>query len=273
MLNNSGKAVVRAGGALRSFSRFLELAGVPAKILFLALLHTPVPAFSATLPGSYSAILEWDANPCCEVAGYKVYSGVASRIYTNIVVLGNVTSNQLANLAGGSTYFFAITAYDANGLESDFSNEVNYLPGLPGLWTRVTSTGQAVLKVYGLIGHTYDILATQNLVDWVTIGTVTLGATGSREFTDVNAANFPRRFYRTRETQPTLRTSVASTGQAVLKVYGQIGHTYDILATHNLVDWMVIGTVILGASGSLDFTDVSAAYFPERYYRIRESPP
>jgi len=32
---------------------------------------------------------------------------------------------------------------------------------------------------------------------WTVIGTVTVGAGGSLNFADTNAANFPQRFYRT----------------------------------------------------------------------------
>jgi len=35
-------------------------------------------------------------------------------------------------------------------------------------------------------------------VTWTVIGTATVGATGSLDFTDTNAASFSKRFYRTR---------------------------------------------------------------------------
>jgi hypothetical protein len=63
---------------------------------------------------------------------------------------------------------------------------------------RITPTRQFILTVNGLIGHTYDIQATQDFKTWTVIGTVTVGASGSLDFTDTNAASFSRRFYRTR---------------------------------------------------------------------------
>jgi hypothetical protein len=63
---------------------------------------------------------------------------------------------------------------------------------------RVTPTRQFILTVNGPIGHTYDIQATQDFKTWTVIGTVTVGASGSLDFTDTNAASFSRRFYRTR---------------------------------------------------------------------------
>jgi hypothetical protein len=53
--------------------------------------------------------------------------------------------------------------------------------------------------VKGLIGHMYDVEATEDLTTWTVIGTVTLGVSGSLGFTDTNAASFPRRFYRTQQ--------------------------------------------------------------------------
>ena len=64
---------------------------------------------------------------------------------------------------------------------------------------RAAPAKQVILTVTGQVGHTYDILATQNFTTWTVIGTVTVGAGGSSDFTDTNAANFPKRFYRTHQ--------------------------------------------------------------------------
>jgi len=48
--------------------------------------------------------------------------------------LGKVTSRVVNNLAIGSTYYFSVTAYDTNGVESGPSNEVTksvYFPHAP----------------------------------------------------------------------------------------------------------------------------------------------
>jgi hypothetical protein len=130
--------------------------------------------------------------------------------------------------------------------------------------------------VNGLIGHTYDIQATQDFKTWTVIGTVTVGASGSLDFTDTNAASFSRRFYRTSEvlytvptTLPGVQLRVTPARQFVLTVNGPIGHTYDIQATQDFKTWTVIGTVTVDASGSLDFTDTNAASFSRRFYRTR----
>src|SRR5207244_154249 len=74
-----------------------------------------------------SVSLVWNASSGTNVAGYNVYYGVASRTYTNKVNVGNVTNATISGLIEGTTYFFAVTAYDQYGLESDYSNEMSYM--------------------------------------------------------------------------------------------------------------------------------------------------
>lgn len=170
--------------------------------MFLAPLLTPDPALSATLPNSNMVTLAWDSSPSPAVAGYRVYLGTASGNYTTIVEVGNVTTNTVPGLTNGVTYFMAVTAYDTNGLESAFSNEISVVPGLTRIQVHVAANRQAVLTLSGPIGHTYDIQATADLRTWTAIGNVTVGSGGSFDFTDTNAPIFPKRFYRTHEIQP-----------------------------------------------------------------------
>jgi hypothetical protein len=53
-----------------------------------------------------------------------------------------------------------------------------------------------VLSGVGQAGHTYDVEATQNLKTWTKIGTVTIGADGSFQYTDPTLATYAARFYR-----------------------------------------------------------------------------
>jgi len=76
--------------------------------------------------GDYSVTLAWDPSPSPEAVGYNIYYGPSSRTYTNHVDAGNATTVTVSNLLNGATYFFAATAYDLAGLESDYSNEVQW---------------------------------------------------------------------------------------------------------------------------------------------------
>jgi hypothetical protein len=80
---------------------------------------------------SSNVTLSWDApttnadgTPLTDLSGYKVYLGTAPRTYTSSVDAGVATSMVLTNLTQGTTYYFAVTAYDTGKLESGYSNEV-----------------------------------------------------------------------------------------------------------------------------------------------------
>ena len=70
-----------------------------------------------------SVTLAWDPSPGTNViANYNVYYGVASATYTNVVAAGTNTTVSISNLVAGTTYYFAATAVDTSGLESDYSS-------------------------------------------------------------------------------------------------------------------------------------------------------
>ena len=58
-----------------------------------------------------------------ELSGYRVYYGTDAGVYPNSKTISNpgVTSYMIENLSSG-TWFFVITAFNALGGESDFSN-------------------------------------------------------------------------------------------------------------------------------------------------------
>lgn len=77
-----------------------------------------------------SAILAWDppttnedGTPLEDLAGYKVYYGTSSGNYAEVVDVGDVAAYTVSNLSPGS-YYFTVTAYNALGNESGYSNEV-----------------------------------------------------------------------------------------------------------------------------------------------------
>jgi hypothetical protein len=146
--------------------------------------------------------LAWNSSPSTDVVGYHLYYGTASGIYTNDIVLGNVTNVTVSGLSGGVTYYFAMTAVGPDGEESVLSNETSYRQELPGgaqMQIQGASGGPFVLTVSGTSGQTYEIEATEDFTGWTAIGAVTIDAGGSMDFTDTNSAGFPQRFYRTRE--------------------------------------------------------------------------
>jgi hypothetical protein len=58
------------------------------------------------------------------VTGYKVYYGTQSKNYESTLDIGAATKCQISGLEPETTYYFAATAYDGYGNESDFSEEL-----------------------------------------------------------------------------------------------------------------------------------------------------
>ena len=70
--------------------------------------------------------LAWDPNVEEDLAGYIVYYGTVSRDYDYDVDIGEETSCTISGLEEGIKYYFAVTAYDNEGNESQFSEEISY---------------------------------------------------------------------------------------------------------------------------------------------------
>lgn len=88
-----------------------------------------VAAFLSSAIADQSVTLAWDANFEPDVSSYVIYYGPSSRTYTSSTNVGNVTTATVYGLEEGRTHYFAITAKNTSGLESNFSNEVtNAIP-------------------------------------------------------------------------------------------------------------------------------------------------
>lgn len=118
-LNGVGRFALRTlcpGKRLRKLWR----GSTPLLVVLLMVL-----AFSAR-----AVSLEWDISPSPDVAGYIVYYGRESGHYTDAVDVGNTKGATIdiyeKSVLRHSSVFFAVTAYDIWGLESDYSNEVEW---------------------------------------------------------------------------------------------------------------------------------------------------
>ena len=75
--------------------------------------------------GSITTItLAWDPNPENNIAGYNVYYGRISGDYLRIVSV--VDPTVAIRIRGHATVYFAVTAYNTDGQESDFSEEIHW---------------------------------------------------------------------------------------------------------------------------------------------------
>jgi hypothetical protein len=101
-------------------------------MLFLLCIFGPASAADVSLI--------WDPSISPDVSGYKVYVGTNSGIYNAPITVGNQTSYTVTGLSDG-TYYFAVTAFDPAGNESDFSNEVSATVGTPAVGCDISGDG------------------------------------------------------------------------------------------------------------------------------------
>jgi chitodextrinase len=76
------------------------------------------------------AILSWAPNTETDLAGYKIYYGTTPGLYTQVLDVGLTSTPDtpvytMTNLSEGTTYYFAVAAYDSSGNASEFSIEVS----------------------------------------------------------------------------------------------------------------------------------------------------
>jgi fibronectin type 3 domain-containing protein len=101
------------------------------KLLVLLSLITVLPAGHCL---ARDITLAWDANPEPDVAGYRIYykanssslplDGTGAAEGGSPIDVGNQATATLTGLPDGDIYYFAVTAYDTEGLESPISNVV-----------------------------------------------------------------------------------------------------------------------------------------------------
>jgi len=75
-------------------------------------------------------IITWSPNAESDLAGYKIYFGTQSHLYTDVIDVGNVDSYEFDFLTDSVQYYFALSAYDHWNNESSLSLEVSGIPGV-----------------------------------------------------------------------------------------------------------------------------------------------
>jgi hypothetical protein len=96
---------------------------------------------------SSSVALSWNADGDPATAGYLVYSGTVSGIYTQQINVGNVTNTTIENLPMGTVTYFAVAAEDTYGDESPPSTEINVVSNPQG-----SSATSAAIPTYTVNG-------------------------------------------------------------------------------------------------------------------------
>jgi hypothetical protein len=151
-----------------------------------------------SLRANQSVSLAWNPVTTTPVAGYAVYVGNASGVYTSRFDVGTNTDITLTGLKEGQTNYIAVAGYDSARMEGSLSSQVSYLvPGLVRLTSPPKSGNHATLSFPVAIGHSYQIMASTNLQTWTNIGQTTVSASNAWvTFPDPQSGPFSRRFYR-----------------------------------------------------------------------------
>ncbi len=235
-----------------------------------------------------SARLAWDAAGDPQVAGYRIYYGGKSQIYTNSIDVGLVTEATITGLSAGETYYFAATTYYDSGDESDYSNETAFSvpataspppgPSLAATSTIVTnpatlaatsqSGGNFHFTVAGATGLIYILQASSDLVNWVPV------QTNAAPFVFVeNNTGLPRQFYRAVGAMTTvpvaamLNSTAPSDGQIAFDVTGTPGFKYIVEASTDMVNWVPMQT----NTAPFAFVDTNLDWSHQFYRAIGEA--
>lgn len=136
--------------------------------------------------------LSWTPSATVAAASYVLYRGVEPGVYMTRVNVGALPRATVSDLTLGTTWYFAVTAIDADGYESPFSNEISYTPSngdaLP-VWAPVadqtidedTATPAIALAIPDLGGNPADTVLTAYSTDarLVPAQGIALGGSGS----------------------------------------------------------------------------------------------
>ena len=222
----------------------------------------------AALP---SVSLAWDPSPANNIAGYRLYLGLASQNYATMLDVGTSTNATLSNLTPGTTYFFAVTAYDTNLLESPFSGEISYqvpmVSNQPTLKLSLTPSGQIQISGTGRVGYMYSVLWSPDLKKWTSVATVVTDASGSFSFLDTFRPGVGGNYYRAVQLdQPQLKLRPGPSGQIQISGTGRVGYTYSVLWSPDLKKWTQVATVVTDASGLFSFLDTFRPGVGGNYY-------
>ncbi len=175
--------------------RFQRLAGNFRFRLACQIIALLTLSFLTTL-NSLAVILSWDPNPESNIAGYRVHYGTSSGNYSQTIDVGNTTNASISSLLPGTTYYFAVTAYNALSLESVVSTETSFTAGANEVQASgMLANGSFQLNVAGGKGRVNTVQVSSDLKTWTNL-TNLFNTNGSLFVADAAAAGLSRRFYR-----------------------------------------------------------------------------
>jgi hypothetical protein len=144
-------------------TRVKNLAGIASLIVIsLSLCHA-----------AQSVRLAWDASSDSSIAGYRLrYGTISSNLSQTAPDVSKTTTRTISNLNEGTTYHFAVTAFNAEGIESAPSNQVSYrTPTTPTsnthVLTVINGTGSGPYPVDAQVPVSATLRAGQQFAVWI----------------------------------------------------------------------------------------------------------
>jgi hypothetical protein len=296
----SSRSPADARPLLCGFSKLFRHALILSGCLSLVVL-------GATAHAQSSATLAWDPSAGTGIAGYRIYQGGASASYTNTVPVGNFTRATIPGLRAGATYYFAATAYDADGLESDFSNEISYtVPaatnGLPtialtspanganytgpatiSLAASVTANGHTISQVQFYNGATLlrAVTVAPYSFSWTNVSTGSYslsartvydsGSTVASAVANVTVSARKRPHLHIRSSTTTTAALAAPVAPSVVlnATDGDPGAVFSLQSSPDLRTWSAIATMTLDATGCCQVTNSASPGSTKNFYRLQ----
>lgn len=195
------------------FPRLFVFSVLFASFFILSALLSLSPAVCFA-QASEEVTLAWDANSEDNLAGYKLYynldtsgapydgTGITEGDSPVIIYLDELDDSTdpmftLTGLEEGQLYYFALTAFDTDDLESDYSDEVSYETSASNLFTITASaSGQGSISPEGSVSvaegssQTFSFVADSNyhLAD-VVVDDVSMGEVSAYSFENVSASH------------------------------------------------------------------------------------
>jgi len=206
--------------------------------------------------------LQWDAVAVSGVTGYKIYyssdspeaplNGSGAYEGASPVDVHNQTTATLTGLDSSKSYYFAVTAYDAAGNESDYSNIASILDSSPpSVAISSPASGASVLGTVSVVAAANDN-AGVNKVEFLVNGTLQATATAAPYLFSWNTASLaPGNYTLSAKAYDAATNAATSTGVAVRVSSTPVDTAAPIAAiTAPAGNASVSGTALVAAAAS-----------------------
>ena len=241
-----------------------------------------------SLSQAASVTLAWDSDASSQVVGYHLYYGTVSGSYSAILNVNSTTMTTVSGLTDATTYYFVVTGYTVDGLESTPSNEVSFnvevvsplvvslvtagstINGPANVSLNASTTGgsAAIVEVQYYAGSTKvgDSVTAPYSAVWTNAQPGNYNLTAIAYDSNGNATSSPAVSLNIVQFGITA-LRCAQDGSYQLTATAADGFSYDVLASEDLSNWRILQTVS-GSGGTVSFTDATATQVPCRFYKL-----